>query len=424
MNDREVAVVIWLGIAVVFLVGWRDTRGSVRDVLAAALQPKLVVPVALTAAYASALLFVGARVGLWDPSLVPDTVAWFVSTAVVLLAKVASTPVDSGFFKTAARATLRAAVFVEVFVNLVVLSLPVELLLVPLLVLLGLLAAVARSDGRSTSVANAVDGIIACVGVALLGYVAVRLATGWETFDQAHALLQFLLPVWLTFGALPFVYGVGIWVMYDSAFARLNYRSERVWQRIRAKCALIRELRGNARDAGALDFYWAGEITEVPTMAEARAAVRRYVRSRRDTERAAAQEQDDLKRHAGVSGTTEDGRQVDQREFKETRAALRWIATAEMGWFRNDPPGYRADLVPMLEPFRDLPEAHGIDLHVDDAGGAWWASRRTITGWCFAIGAAGPPPDQWLYDGPDPPSGFPGSDPVWGERWGIEAKNW
>ena len=28
------------------------------------------------------------------------------------------------------------------------------------------------------------------------------------------------------------------------------------------------------------------------------------------------------------------------------------------------------------------------------------------TGWCFAIGAAGPPPDRWEYDSPEPPGRF------------------
>lgn len=49
-------------------------------------------------------------------------------------------------------------------------------------------------------------------------------------------------------------------------------------------------------------------------------------------------------------------------------------------------------------------------------GQRWWAGRRTITGWYLAIGAAGPPPDQWEYDGEAPPGGFPGEHPDWGDR--------
>ena len=42
-----------------------------------------------------------------------------------------------------------------------------------------------------------------------------------------------------------------------------------------------------------------------------------------------------------------------------------------------------------------LPRESGITLHVARDGQSWYARRRTVTGWCFAIGAAGPPPDQW-----------------------------
>ncbi len=50
--------------------------------------------------------------------------------------------------------------------------------------------------------------------------------------------------------------------------------------------------------------------------------------------------------------------------------------------------------------------------------------RRTVTGWVFAVGAAGPPPEQWFYDGPEPPSGYPGSDPGWGRSPFEQGPNW
>lgn len=38
-----------------------------------------------------------------------------------------------------------------------------------------------------------------------------------------------------------------------------------------------------------------------------------------------------------------------------------------------------------------LPQETGITMSVAKDGQAWYAWRRTITGWCFAIGAAGSP---------------------------------
>ena len=65
-------------------------------------------------------------------------------------------------------------------------------------------------------------------------------------------------------------------------------------------------------------------------------------------------------------------------------------------------------------------------MKVAEDGQRWLAYRRTISGWCFAIGAAGPPPGQWEYDGQDPPTGFPGEEPVWGDIPFREAvsRNW
>jgi hypothetical protein len=95
----------------------------------------------------------------------------------------------------------------------------------------------------------------------------------------------------------------------------------------------------------------------------------------------------------------------------------------QMGWYQDRGGRYRPELLNMLDP-DGLPDDHGIHLNVSKDGQAWWARRRTVTDWCFAIGANQAPPDQWLYDGADSPNGFPGEDLAWGDRWGIEAKNW
>ena len=134
-----------------------------------------------------------------------------------------------------------------------------------------------------------------------------------------------------------------------------------------------------------------------------------------------------LVENTGVVGTDDSGRQLDQREFAETRKALRWLSTCQMGHYRNGGGRYRSDLLPTVESqfTRDgLPEKHGVELHVSSDGQQWYATRRTVTGWWFAIGAAGPAPDEWMYDGPCPPRGFP-AEPEWDRfGWGPASVNW
>jgi hypothetical protein len=98
-----------------------------------------------------------------------------------------------------------------------------------------------------------------------------------------------------------------------------------------------------------------------------------------------------------------------------------------MGWYNKPPVGYKSNLLGIVGDFtrQGLPAESGIHLHVADDKKAWFAWRETITGWVFAIGAAKEPPDQWLYDGTAPPSGFPGTDESWGNQNTTgRTKNW
>jgi len=137
-----------------------------------------------------------------------------------------------------------------------------------------------------------------------------------------------------------------------------------------------------------------------------------------DLRRRAQKEEDAaerLIRYADVAGVDEDGQRLDRREFEETTRALQWIATCQMGWGRRET-GYRADILDVVGDLTShgVPGDGGIQVRVSPDGGSWYAWRRTVSGWVFAIGAAGPPPDEWQYDGPQPPLGFPGESPDWG----------
>lgn len=134
--------------------------------------------------------------------------------------------------------------------------------------------------------------------------------------------------------------------------------------------------------------------------------------AQQEAARAEAEAQERLIRFAGVDGADENGRRLDRRKFVETVSALRWLSTCMMGWYRQGNQ-YRADLLDRLGDDvtgHGLGQPSGITMQVAKDGQSWHAWRRTVTDWCFAIGAAGPPPDQWGYDGPQPPSDFPGRD--------------
>lgn len=431
INNREWALLIWLGLALVFVLALCLLRGDLRlsllQLARSVLNPVIAVPMLLLVAWVGGLVLLAARFALWEAELATDTGVWFFGTALALMFNVTQTLHEERFFRRTMLRAVKLTVPVEVFVNLYVFCLPLELILLPLLTVLLMTSVVAGGEQRFGCFKTLIDRVLALVGFALVAYVMFQIVTDWQHFDKSGALRKFVLPVWLTMGIVPFVYLFSLYVAYDGAFKWIDFATDERRQRRRAKLALALCLRVRTQDIAAFTVYWAKRAAAATSLHDARQVIDEFRASRRADQRERAEAQDRLQRYAGVDGADEDGRRLDQREFKETRDALQTLATAQMGWYRNRGGRYRLELLEILKSGFErcgLSPDHGISLWVGDDGQSWWAYRRTVTGWCFAVGAAAPPPDQWLYDGAEPPAGPPGEDAAWGERWGLDAKNW
>jgi hypothetical protein len=415
LNNREWALLVLLvGFGAWAL--WRnpELRSSPRDIARAALHVGIIAPVLLMVAYVCGLVLVGRRLGLWNPSLIKATVTWFlVSGLVILMNAVTERGKERRFFLRTALRTLEFTVFVEFFINLFVLSFPAELVLQFVLIWLVMLSAFTAGEERYRVVKAAVDGAIAVIGFGLAGYVLLHLVRHWDHLDKGAFLPEFAVPVWMTIGALPFIYFIMLYARYQSAFNTL-YAVQDPAARRRAKWAMVTTMFGRVRDISAITGNWTRDAASAPSFGAARNVIKHFKASRRLEDAKEAEKQARLKRYAGVEGTDDNGRELDRREFEETTRVLRWLASYQEVWYSNPDGRYRGDLFDLLgNDFTSygLPLEHGITLRVARNGRSWRAWRRTVTGWCFAIGAVGP--NQWEYDGPEPPRGFPGKDKCW-----------
>lgn len=426
-NERQLATLIWLGAFALFILLYPKSRAGIRNIAAKFANLKIIIPIVTLVVYVGVLVFVGWCVKWWTINQTTDTVFWFFGSALVLLFNIDRVSKTERFFRQAALGTVGITALTEFFVNdLFVFSLPVELLLIPLLSVLAIISVVAGHKPHFRSVKRLIDTVLALVGISFVVYISVRLVSEWDAIDKLGIIRTFALPLWLMIGVLPFIYLVSLYSNYERAFMWIDFKQNRSTSRWRAKLALVLRLNGKLRDISDFTMFWGKEMAAAPTFCEAWRVVGKFLSSQREHQRAEADKKDRLRRYAGIDGVDNEVRRLDQREFEETKAALQVLATAQMGWYRNRGGRYRPELLKILEPqfkHHGLPKNHGIKLDVADDGQSWWAWRRTVTGWCFAIGAAGPPPDEWLFDGPHPPKRFPGQDKQW-QHWGAGAKNW
>jgi hypothetical protein len=418
-NNRQWAFLFWMLVLVVFVLCKKDLRASFGGVLRLLVSPKLLTPIVLSVGLVVALVSGGHRLGLWDSDLTADTVMWLITAGAVLFGGFDKTSTETHFVRRRALDTFRISAFVEVLAEVFVLALFAEIILLPAFALLGGLSVVADQKKEHRPVKKLVDFLIAVGGWAILLYVAVSLIDNWSALDKSHLVRQFAMPAWLTIGVLPYIYLLGLWAAYEKAFIRVNWRSEAGWRgRTRAKLVLLRSFGLSARGVGSFAGPWQFKLAEAPSFREGRQVIHDFRDAQAQAAREAAEAADRLVRFAGVDGVDDEGRRLDRREFDETTNALLWLATCHMGWYDRQC-RYKSDLFELLEndfARRELPEEHGIEQRIAKNGKRWFAWRRTVSGWVFAIGASDAPPNQWQYDGPEPPTGFPGDDPAWGSH--------
>jgi hypothetical protein len=411
LSNRDIAFLLWFAVAAIALLAWPPGRAGVLGTLRL-LRGKLLLVALLYAAYFALVVAGGQALGIWNTSLLKETLAWFVLAGIPLLTKFPETYKSPGFYRRSAGRLFGIAVAIEFLVGLTALSLGAELLLLPAAVILTLLSAVAATKPEYRQIKRLFDGALVVLGLVVIALTAMKLIEIAPTLDPTQLGLLLFLPIWATFFTLLFVGVFGLYANYEPKIGEINRtRPESRRARWRAKLALLTAFGARNLELGRFAPFDARELAQTTSWTEARRYVtykRAEIRHKVATEELTARR---LARYTGVAGDDWDGQPLDQREFVETRLALDYLHTFHEAQFRDG--RYRDDLLTMVHGLlsKTFPEDE-ITITIARNGKSWFAWRRTVTGWVIGVGAAGPPPDRWSWEGREPPTEppRPGSD--------------
>jgi hypothetical protein len=142
-DNRELALLAWAAALLVLAIIARSIRPALVAVINALFQPKLLTTFILMAMYAGVLVWLLSLARIWTPAVAAETLFWFFGPAIVLYSQFDKASRDPHFFRRTALATLTVTVVIEFVINLYPFNLMVELLLVPVLALIGGMLALA-----------------------------------------------------------------------------------------------------------------------------------------------------------------------------------------------------------------------------------------------------------------------------------------
>jgi hypothetical protein len=281
INNRDWALFGWAAALFILAMGQRDLRSSVGTVFRSLAHPKLLGPLLLTGIGTFGLVVAAANVGIWESRLLKETIYWFVVAATVLWVnsmKVA----EPRFFRSTVISALGATVVLDFYLNLYMFSLPWEIVLFPVLALLGGALAFAETKDEYRPAKRLIEVILTLIGFAALIHVTAELIKHWPEAAQIDTLQELLLPAWLTIGILPLVFAIGLVANYEMAFVRIGFFAKDPRQRLRAKLAILTVCHFRPSRLKAFAGVGMQDVIKAPSVREARRRLRNLVERAED----------------------------------------------------------------------------------------------------------------------------------------------
>lgn len=221
-NTREVATGIWLVVGISFLLFWKKTRVSLKEVFRAILQRKLLVVFGSLAAYLTGLCWLLSELSLWNAGQITSTILWYFLSGAVLLGRSLSAKEDDRYFKKLILDSFKVATVFEFIVVAYTFHFLIELLLVPFFAFLSIIIGVSETKEEYRPAKKLFEAIIAIIVIVLLWNSVSQIWQSPDIFFTTKNGYNFILPILLTIGSVPFFYLWYCYASYEMASVRIG----------------------------------------------------------------------------------------------------------------------------------------------------------------------------------------------------------
>lgn len=211
------------------LMIWALTNQSIRDGLPALIRTAFTKP--LTTVYATMALYVIVVVygmnwaGLWEVSQLKPTMIWAFSIALLSTLRAHKITDDPDYFKRAVRDNINLVVVLEFILGFYTFPLAGELVLVPVITVLGAVKVFAEKKEEYRPAEKFLDGLFVVFGIFVVGNAVFKLWIGFDAFASMQTLRDFYTPPLLSFLFLPFLFALSVFLAYERVFRKLKNHS-------------------------------------------------------------------------------------------------------------------------------------------------------------------------------------------------------
>ncbi len=259
LNNREIAIAIWLGVALLASLFKNSIRTSYKDLLGSFFNRKVFGIYLLSVGYTCIAIFLLYRIHGWTIHELKGTVLWCTYTIMKTLMNVKNIEKDKLFFKKAVRENLKFAVIVEFISEAYTFGLAAELILIPLLVLFGGTLSVAGKEAKYETIRKLLNFLITAFVLATIGHSFYQVILHFKQFASLEKLREFILSPLLALWFLPWLFFLSLYMRFEAAFIMLQFQLQepdlRAIAKRKAFFGFFFNIKGLERWKMSLNFY-------------------------------------------------------------------------------------------------------------------------------------------------------------------------
>jgi hypothetical protein len=224
-NNREISGAAWLSLGILFSLKNDGVRKGLQNVLLAAVDSKILTVFSIYGAYLLLLVLIGNNYGFWSHDQTAQTIIWFLFGGIPLLVRSVNPKDGVRHFRGYALSVLSITTVLEFIFVAKTFSLFIEIILVPIVTFVALLAAFSEHDKKYASVNKLMTWFMAIFAVIILWNSVAQIWASPEQFFTTDVFLTFVLPIYLALGSIPIFYFLYCFAQFEGASISIEHTS-------------------------------------------------------------------------------------------------------------------------------------------------------------------------------------------------------
>lgn len=226
LNNREIAIIIWIVAFFIWALTNSNVRISIINLLKVFFQKKIQILFIAMIAYIVYIILILSKINFWDFSALKDTIIWFFGTALVTFFALNKALQNDDYFKQVVLDNVKFAVVLEFIVNIYTFSLPIEIIIVPVIIFLAIMSSFLENKPKEKQVKSFVDSILGIIGLFLLSFTIREVVVDFHNFVSLKNLRDFLLPPVLSIMLIPYLYFTALFMQYEHFFLLIGFANK------------------------------------------------------------------------------------------------------------------------------------------------------------------------------------------------------